>query len=452
MAGPVFVILFIGGLGMFTTIEETLDWIHSLLPHGMKPGTMRVDKMLEQLDHPERRIKVVHVAGTNGKGSTVAIMRHIYQEAGYKIGTFTSPYITSFNERISVNGEAISDTDLIHAANIVKPLVDELAETDLGTPTEFEVITVIAFYYFGKVDICDLILLEVGLGGRLDSTNVVFPLATVITSIGLDHTQQLGDKITQIAYEKSGIIKSGVPVITAVKDEEAFEVIKETAEKNKAKLYQLGHQFKVEYDTPQAGKEVFSYTSSFKKYENLVLSLAGEHQIQNAAMALMVVDLLYFYYAFIVEEEALRRGLEQATWPGRFEQISSEPLIILDGAHNEAGMKALAATVNRYYRDKTIHVLYSGMSDKNHSSMLAQLEPVVSTITFTEFDYHRTEQADTLYQVSQHPKKKVNQQWPQALQDLRETWRPEAVILITGSLYFISEVRNKWQHQNGTNK
>lgn len=426
---------------MFTTIETTLEWIHQLLPHGMKPGTSRVEWMLKQLNHPERRIKVVHVAGTNGKGSTVSILRHIYQEAGYKIGTFTSPYITSFNERISVNGVGISDDDLIDAANQIKPLVDELAQSELGTPTEFEVITVMAFYYFGKVNICDLILLEVGLGGRLDSTNVVFPLVTVITSIGLDHTQQLGERIEQIAYEKSGIIKSGVPVITSVEEEAPLAVIKETALDKKAKCYQLGKQFKVTYDKPVEGHEVFNYESFFTKYNQLTLSLNGEHQIKNAAMALMVVDLLYYYYAFDVEEEALRKGLLKAAWPGRFEMISTHPPVILDGAHNSAGVHALVDTLNRYYGNKEVHILYASLKDKDQHAMIEQLDQVASSMTFTQFNFNRVSAGEELFQQSTHHNKSIEPNWQHALSQLIENTPEKDVILVTGSLYFISEVR-----------
>ncbi|GAY75125.1 dihydrofolate synthase [Sporolactobacillus inulinus] len=188
---------------MFETIDETLNWIHGLIPHGIKPGTKRMEWMLAELGNPEQKIRAVHVGGTNGKGSTVCYLWHIYQASGMTVGTFISPYITSFNERIMVNGKPISDQDLIKAANLVYPLtlaVDR--ETNLGLPTEFEVVTMLSFVYFGMIHPCDLVIYEVGLGGRLDSTNVIQPLVSVITNVAMDHMKQLGTTIKQIALKK----------------------------------------------------------------------------------------------------------------------------------------------------------------------------------------------------------------------------------------------------------
>lgn len=207
---------------MFQTYEQALTWIHARLRLGIKPGLARMEWMMERLNHPERRIKTIHIGGTNGKGSTLTFLRCILEEACCKVGTFTSPFFEQFNERISVNGKAISDEEMLELTNIIKPLADELESTELGGPTEFEVITAMSLYYFAKKNPVDIVLYEVGLGGRFDSTNILHPLLSIITSIGMDHTNILGDTYEKIATEKAGIIKSGTPIITAVKQPESL--------------------------------------------------------------------------------------------------------------------------------------------------------------------------------------------------------------------------------------
>src|SRR5690606_30256187 len=202
-------------------------------------GLSRMEWMMERLGHPVNKIKAIHVAGTNGKGSTVSYLRNILQEAGYKVGTFTSPYIETFNERISVNGYPISDDEIVSLLNAIKPLAEELEELELGGPTEFEVITAMALYYFGERADIDFVIMEVGLGGRFDSTNIIKPLASVITSIGLDHMNILGESIEEIASEKAGIIKQNIPVVSAVSQEEAIDIIFNKAKEEKSPFYQL---------------------------------------------------------------------------------------------------------------------------------------------------------------------------------------------------------------------
>src|SRR3954469_23771105 len=211
---------------MFTTYSEALEWIHARLRLGIKPGLKRMEWMMAKLANPERELKAVHIGGTNGKGSTVTFLQSILEAAGYSVGTFTSPYIEQFNERISVNGKPISDKEILDLTNVIRPLADELEETELGGPTEFEVITAMSFYYFANVNQVDIVLYEVGLGGRFDSTNIIQPIASVITNIGLDHTNILGHTYEEIAFEKAGIIKEGTPTFTAVKNKNAIRVIK----------------------------------------------------------------------------------------------------------------------------------------------------------------------------------------------------------------------------------
>ncbi|MBM7644725.1 dihydrofolate synthase/folylpolyglutamate synthase [Scopulibacillus daqui] len=429
---------------MFKTIEETMQWIHQLLPHGIKPGTMRMEWVLEKLNHPERSLRTIHVGGTNGKGSTVSFLRNIYQKAGFEVGTFTSPYITNFNERISVNGKGISDEDLIKAANIIYPYVKELENTDLGTPTEFEVVTLIGIVYFAKIHYCDLVIFEVGLGGRLDSTNVIAPLASIITNVGMDHMQYLGNTIKEIAREKAGIIKSGTAVITAADHPDALEVIKETAERKHAKLYIYGQSFHVTDCGARDNEECFDFKSRFSHYSHLTTKMRGTHQLTNAAVALMTVDYLKTYFALHVEEEHVIEGIKETQWPGRFEMLSKDPLVVLDGAHNPEGVHALAETIRRYYQGRSIKVLYASLKDKNNSVMVEEIGKTADSMTFTTFDFPKSAEANELYSLSNHPHKAMADNWKIALTEMLSEASENDVIIVMGSLYFISEVRQSF--------
>lgn len=426
---------------MLRTYNETIEWIHGLLSFGMKPGLSRVEWMLEELGHPERRLRTLHIGGTNGKGSTVSFLRHMMQAGGYRVGTFTSPYIVRFNERISVKGEEISDTDLIETANHIKPLVDELHSSELGSPSEFEVITVIAMQYFARVAVPDYVLFEVGLGGRLDSTNVIHPLLSIITNVGLDHTAILGDRIEQIAAEKAGIIKEGTAVVTAAEKPEAIEVIRNQCVEKNAKLYKLDESFFYEHNGPVACGERFDYRSPFIKREQLWIGMRGHHQIQNASVAVMAIDYLKQYFALVLDEDDIASGLQKASWPGRFEQVSESPLMILDGAHNPEGVQSLSQTLQRYYPDKEIHVMFAALKDKDINGMLHPLYEIAAKITFTTFAFERAACAESLYEQSDFSAKAAESDWKQAIERALDTTDESVVYIVTGSLYFISEVR-----------
>lgn len=337
---------------MFNTYDEALNWIHSRLRFGIKPGLKRMEWMLEKLGYPEKKLKALHVGGTNGKGSTVAFLRSVLVEAGYEVGTFTSPYIEQFNERISLNGIPISDKEITQLVNIIKPLSDELEQTELGSPTEFEVITAMAIYYFANMNQVDIAIFEVGLGGRFDSTNVIEPLAAVITNVGKDHTQILGNTLSEIAYEKAGIIKRNIPVFTAVKPEEAIAVIRKEALEKESELYLLGKDYQIiEYRSKNLLEE-FTYTSPLKTMEKLELSLLGRHQTENAAGAVSVLLWLNNNGHLNISETTIRSGLRKAGWPGRMELLSIDPPILIDGAHNPEGMRAFAETIDNKFPGK----------------------------------------------------------------------------------------------------
>jgi len=427
---------------MFNTYEQAIDWIHARLRLGIKPGLSRMEWMLERLDHPERRIKTIHVGGTNGKGSTVTFLRSILQTAGYRVGTFTSPYFEQFNERISINGQPISDQELVELTNAIKPLADELDHTELGGPTEFEVITAMSLYYFAKMSPVDVVIYEVGLGGRFDSTNVIHPLLSIITSIGLDHTAILGDTYEQIAFEKAGIIKSGVSVITGVKQPEALDVIRTKALEGKSPMYHLGDEFTTGSRESLERGEEFSFSSMFGQLQNLKTSMIGSYQVDNAACAVMASQVLENYYSFMIEEGHIREGLLQAYWPGRLEIVSDNPLVLIDGAHNEEGINALASEINSRFADKKISILFAALKDKKLEKMIATLEEAADQLTFTTFDFPRAASAEELMEVGSN---KGNNNLAVDYQDFLSVkineLNEDEILIVTGSLYFLSEAK-----------
>lgn len=431
---------------MFRKYEEALNWIHSRLKLGVKPGLKRMEWIMERLDHPEKKLKTVHIGGTNGKGSTVTFLRSILQQSGYEVGTFTSPYIEQFNERISINGKPIKDEELLKLTNDLYPLVIEMDKSELGGPTEFEIITAMAMYYFAEIHPVDIVIFEVGLGGRFDSTNIIHPLVSIITNIGLDHTSILGNTYKQIAYEKAGIIKKGIKTITAVKQDDAFQVIEEKADKMEATLFRLNEDFQiVNHESIDCGEE-FSIHSSFGNVDNVIIRMVGQHQTENASLAVVAALILNKYYSFNIDETQMKEGLLNSYWPGRFEVIHKSPLVIVDGAHNEEGITALVTELEKRYKQKNIHIIFTALGDKKLDAMIEKLDSIADEITFVSFNFPRAAKANELYQISRSINKQVNENWVEAISTEMKNITGDSVLIITGSLYFISEVK-KYFHE-----
>ncbi|WP_414635218.1 bifunctional folylpolyglutamate synthase/dihydrofolate synthase [Bacillus sp. NTK074B] len=420
--------------------EAAVEWIHSRLRLGIKPGLMRMNHLLKELGNPHQRQKTVHIGGTNGKGSTVTYLRNMLQEAGYTVGTFTSPYFERFNERISINGTPVSDEDLTFLVEKIKPVAERMENSEWGPPSEFEVITAMSFYYFAEMKPVDLVLYEVGLGGRLDSTNVITPLISVIASIGMDHMQFLGNRIEDIAYEKAGIIKDKVPVISGVHQPEARKVLDEKALEMGSQLVQLDKDFSAKRTALLDKGERFEYQSPLL-HDVFEISMIGNHQINNAALAIMVVELLEKTCEMKIGVENIRRGLKKATWPGRMEAMSDTLDIYIDGAHNPEGVAALVKTIKERFLHKNVAVLFSALHDKELKPMINHLEDAADSIAFTTFDFPRVASVEELYAVSSHPNKIAVDDWKAYLKDKLAIMQDDDVLFITGSLYFLSEVK-----------
>lgn len=426
---------------MFKTRDEVIEWIYERGKNRMKLGLERMEYVMERLGAPQKKFPSIHIGGTNGKGSTTSFLRQILQEAGYTVGTFTSPYFERFEDRICVNGEPIPSEDLVACANDIKPIIDELADHPLGYPTPFEVITILGFYYFGQIRPVDIVLVEVGLGGRFDSTNVIEPLLTIITNIGHDHLHILGSTLAEIAYEKAGIIKTNTPLITAVKDEEAKEVLVSESMKNQAPIYMLNNDFSFTDLGELANGETFSFTSSLATFAKLRLGMLGKHQMENASLAIMAALLLKEKFAWHIGEEAIRKGVEKAKWPGRFEIVSGNPLVIIDGAHNKEGMETLVDTLERHYPQRRGTILFSCLKDKPVDQIMPILDSLPDDLVFTEFNFFRVEKAENLYKLSRKVNKEIALDWQGYLRRKLSGMRRGEMMVITGSLYFISLVK-----------
>ncbi|MCY8106469.1 bifunctional folylpolyglutamate synthase/dihydrofolate synthase [Bacillus mojavensis] len=428
---------------MFTAYEEARSWIHSRLKFGVKPGLDRMKQLMERLDHPEKKIRALHVAGTNGKGSTVAFIRSMLQEAGYTVGTFTSPYIITFNERISVNGTPITDEEWVTLVNQVKPIVEELDQTEHGQPTEFEIMTACAFLYFAAYHQVDFVIFETGLGGRYDSTNVVEPLLTVITSIGHDHMNILGNTIAEIAGEKAGIIKDGIPMVTAVTQPEALQVIRHEAERKSAPFQSLHDTCRIYNEEALPAGEQFSFKTGEKCYADIRTSLIGTHQRQNAALSILAAEWLNRENIAEISDAAIRTGLVKAAWPGRLELVQEHPPVYLDGAHNEEGIDKLTETMKQRFPDSDICVVFSALKDKPYHDMIKKLETIAHSIHFASFDFPRASLAKDLYDASEIGSKSWSEDPEQVIKLIESKKGSNDIVLITGSLYFISDIRKR---------
>ena len=366
--------------------EETLAYIHSVKWQGSKPGLSRTRALLSALGNPERQLRFVHIAGTNGKGSTAACIASCLQAAGWRVGLYTSPYINRFNERMQVNGVPISDEDLETLVDRIRLIANALTDS----PTEFELITALGFLYFLQTH-CDIVVLEVGLGGALDSTNVIpAPEAAVITALGLDHTAVLGDTIQDVARAKAGIIKAGAPVITYGGVPEADAVIAAVCKEQGCSLYPVDFSQLTLLPSDLSGSRF-----SFGNLSNLTLPLLGSYQPKNAAVAITTLKVLD-KQGWHISDAAIREGLRTVQWPGRFELLRTDPPFLLDGSHNPHGMRATAQSLQDRFPQQKFTFLISVMADKDVTGILTPILPLAKEFVTVRANLPRAMPAEEL--------------------------------------------------------
>lgn len=419
------------------TIETALEWIHSRLKFNIRPGLTRIEALLKLLGNPEKELSMLHIAGTNGKGSTVAFTRGILEQLGLTVATFTSPFIETFGERMAINGHPIPDEKLIKYVEQLKPLVEEMDKDErLAGITEFEIITALAFRYFADEHV-DVALIEVGLGGLLDSTNVIQPVATAITTIGMDHMDILGDTLEKIAAQKAGIIKPDTPLVTGKIADEALAVIAETAQTNQAKHY----QYSIDYQVEILENERFNYKDDEIHLLNLEKSLLGLHQIDNAALAVKLTMVYAHKVGLSPSEEAIREGLRRTFWPARMEEVSQAPLTLLDGAHNVHAMQRLLENLKNEFSGRKITILFSALVTKDITEMIKMLQTVDnSKLILTTFDYPKALKLEDFAYLEKENVTLV-EDWKSTYAALKENLHEDDVLLMTGSLYFMSQIR-----------
>ncbi|HOD92460.1 MAG TPA: folylpolyglutamate synthase/dihydrofolate synthase family protein [Clostridia bacterium] len=416
--------------------NDAVAYIHSASKFGSKLGLANITKLLDLLDNPHKDMKFIHVAGTNGKGSTCSYIAHILYAAGYKTGLFISPYVESFGERMQVDFQNIDDDSLINNVQKVKENIDVMLEEGYNHPTEFEIDTAIAMMYFKQKE-CDVVVLEVGLGGRLDSTNVISsPLATVICTIEKDHMAILGDTLEKIAFEKAGIIKKGSPVVVYGGNEQCtYDVIKTQAEKIGA-LYSV-----VNFNSINNIRyHEYSYTFNFENYKDLKINMFGDYQIKNACTAVKAIEASMLN----VTEEAIKEGLLNTKWPGRLEILSKNPLIICDGAHNPEGIRSLKNTLIKYFPEKRKIFVMAVMKNKEYEKMIEDIFPLAETAIAVRPSYDRALELEVLKQtIQKHCKNtytfdKIDEGLDYAVAITDEN----SIICTFGSLYYIADVKN----------
>lgn len=425
------------------TYEEAIAFIHGTYKFGSKLGLENIKILLDRLGSPQNKLKFVHVAGTNGKGSTCSFIHSVLVEAGYQTGLYTSPFIETFNERIRINHTLITEDELAIFANEVKLQIDMMITEGFNHPTEFEVVTAIAMLYYVHHK-CDVVVLEVGLGGRLDATNVIgTPLVSVITPLALDHTEYLGDTIEAIAFEKAGIIKQDGLTVCYPQTTSALEVIK-------TKCNELSNNLIVVDFSSLQVLDVTLGNLEFK-YNNLnySLSLFAPYQAENAAVAITAIKALEAYHGFKIGDAILKLGLKKTKWIGRLEIISKSPFVIIDGAHNLHGIKALAKSLDAIKSDYKVIGLVGILKDKDYEGMIGQIAPYLSSVIATKPDNPRALTSDELktelikqgievIYSSDHIKEAVS-----VLYDVYNKSTEKVLFLAFGSLYMIGDVRKE---------
>ena len=359
------------------TIEQALEFLGQSYKLGRKLGLDNIKRLLEKLEDPQRKLQIIHVAGTNGKGSTSAMIYQSILEAGYSAGLYSSPHLVHYNERFQYNGKTISDNDLAKAIQKVKVACDELVEQGFDHPTEFEILTAVGLKFFDDLGL-EYAVMEVGLGGKLDATNAVDePAIAVITPIGFDHQSFLGDDLLTIAAEKAGIIKAHVPVISGLQEEPVMEVLRKTAEEKKAPFSTIDES-SLEILRSDLEENRFRY-----KEEEYDLALLGRHQIDNAILAIEALHTLRENNRIDIDEEEIKKGLRKVKWPGRLERIYSSPAIFIDGGHNAHGIRAVKQILPPEDKEKRF-ILLGMRADKDYSDVLDEMVPLFSQVVVTQ--------------------------------------------------------------------
>lgn len=428
---------------MFQSMEEVNQFFRQRRNLGINPGLDRMVRLLESQNNPHQMIKTVHIAGTNGKGSTQTFIKDALIQNKYRVGVFTSPSLTGLNGHIMINDTPISDKEFLNLFHQLLPTI-EMLDLEKMAPTEFEILTAISFMYFNSN--VDIAIIEAGMGGREDSTNCIQPSLSIITNIAIDHASFLGNTLEKIAYQKAGIIKANTPVIVGDLDESCLQIIEREAIKKNAPIYQLRNNYSYRILASKVNLQRFNWHFGETSY-SIEIEMQGEHQVKNATNAMMALKILEIN-GMCLNWDRVMLAFRTSKLKGRLETVHEEPLIVLDGAHNPAGMEAFLKAVNHHYKDYRKHLIFAGFRDKELAIMVEMAEPIFASVTITTFDHPRAEKPDNLLNAIQSPTLKTGD-WKSIISVLNyhKTEQKDAYFF-AGSLHFIGFVRDYLKSQN----
>jgi dihydrofolate synthase/folylpolyglutamate synthase len=429
--------------------SEAIDHLYNLQKGGIKLGLANTRKMLSLLGNPQISFKSVHIAGTNGKGSTAEAVASILRESGFRVGLYTSPHLVSFTERIRIDGQKISTEDVVELTAYIRGILDG---TDIN-PTFFEFVTVMALFYFASRNI-DWAVLETGMGGRFDSTNVIIPAVSVITNISIDHSEFLGNDLTDITAEKAGIIKPHVPVVTAAGDKRSVSILSDTAESLDSEIHIYGRHFSSRIVSMNNASTVFDYRG-FSDFRGLTIPLLGRHQSYNASLAIRTCEILRAG-SISISQSSISSGLLNVNAEGRFERISENPLVIIDSAHNPAAADTLADTIDGLLPGRRIILVIGVMKDKNVREILRPLMKCAETVILTRPEGERAASPEELHAMTKDLQNSAEvtglklilktASVAEAIRVAEREWSEKSVIIVTGSFYTTGEAKEALGH------
>lgn len=421
-------------------MNDVIALVNTNRGNGKKESLDRMNALLEKIDNPERNLSVVHIAGTNGKGSTANFMSAILKKTSIKTGLYTSPHLEKINERIRIGSEDISDEDFIRLAKFIEPFVHEVEKELDERLYSFEILTALALFYFAEAG-CELVILEAGIGGRLDSTNAIpTPEVAIITSIGMDHMKVLGNTKRDIAYEKAGIIKGNGFIVYPSMGKDIDEVIEERATTVKAKAINIQPN-----DIAITAMSHKGSHFSYKHLTDLTLHMLGEHQIMNAVLTIEAAWVLK-EKGYAIEENHIRNGLKEAYWPGRLERIQDEPLILIDGAHNPEGVQTLKANIQTLFPNERFTFVVGMMKDKDYMAMIDEMLPLADAMYTVSPDPYRGFDAKAVAEEinDKQVKAEAFDSVEKVIIKLKENDNPSNKVIVFGSLYLIGDIKTGW--------
>jgi dihydrofolate synthase/folylpolyglutamate synthase len=428
----------------FKKYDDTINYLYGLQKYGIKLGLENIKRLMDILNEPHKSFYSIHIAGTNGKGSTATMIASILNGSGFKVGLYSSPHLVSFIERIRINNQPISEPEVIEFASIIR---EHISQEGIK-PTFFEFTTAMTFYYFAFKNV-EWAVIETGMGGRFDATNVILPEVSIITNISLDHCEFLGWNISDITTEKAGIIKPGIPVITGSRSHEVIKQLSEIALNHNSEIHIYGRDFEGHLVSMNERQIVFDY-SGYNSYRNLLLSLTGRHQLYNVSLAIRACEILK-ERGIIISETSIRRGLLNISLEGRLEWVSQAPPIIIDGAHNPQAATILADSIRELLPTKKIILIIGIMKDKDIKGILNPLIQIADSVILTKPRYERAASPEELMEEVINLQKeginylsssvKMTDTIAEALEFAKSQWQKDCIILVTGSFYTIGEVK-----------